>query len=108
MQKQTREGHVSLDWARSLVAWLGDHLVLYRLLLFVDHAQRLIGLRIHQIHADLAELAVARLVGGAIGEHVLVPEALRDGLEDSRELAVEAREERHATGFLGERPQLIV
>src|ERR1700682_2390238 len=87
-------------FARRGVSGLGNDLVLDRLALLIDTPQRLAIRRVHQIHLDLAVLAVARLVGGMVSQRILVAERIRDRAIDGGELAVEAREERLAAGFL--------
>ena len=83
-------------------------LVLNGLLFLVHNLQRLVCFRIHKFNFYLAKLAVALLVGGGVGKHVLAAQGLRDGLENSGELAVEVREERHSATLRSECLHLTV
>src|SRR5712671_2981485 len=95
-------------FARRGVSGLGNDLVLDRFALLINDPQRLAIGGVHQIHLDLTVLAIASLVGGMVSQRILVAERIGDRAIDGRELAVEAREERLAAGFLGEGAHLVI
>ena len=63
---------------------------------------------IHKLHADLAELAVFRLVGGRIAQLVLIAERLIDGREGAGHLRGKPREKSLSTGLFGECSQFVI
>src|SRR5258708_32526401 len=92
---------------RRRVPRLRDDLILDRLAV-LDNPQRLVGLRVHQFHFDLAELAVMRRIRGMVGDRILVAKRILDGAVDGGEFAVKTREERLPTGVLGESLHFVV
>lgn len=69
--------------------------------LFVLHAEG-VAFVVDQKNFDLAVGAVVLVVGGAVGEDVLVADGLVDLGEDVREFALEDGGEAEATGHPGE------
>src|SRR5690349_15237687 len=98
----------SFHFARRRVSLFRDDLILDGLTLFVGDAERFVGSGVHELHFDLAELAIARLIGRFVTDDVLIPQRLVDGTEDTREFSVEAWEKRHSTRLFRERSQLVV
>src|SRR3954454_3708263 len=92
-----------LDRARCRIALLRDDHVLDGLALLVHYSKWFVGGGVHQLHLNLAEFAVPRLIGWVVSHRVLISQRIRDRPEDAGELAIESREERHPARLLGER-----
>ena len=54
------------------VSLLGDDRILDRLVLLIDDAKLLTVLGIHELHFDLAELTIFDLIGGTVGDGILI------------------------------------
>lgn len=86
-----------LDGEFSVVAIAGDNGVLLRLAFFILHAEG-VAFVVDEEDLDLAVAAVVLVVGGAVGEDVLVADGLVDLAEDVGKLALEDGGEAEAAG----------
>jgi len=85
-----------------------DNRVLDRLAFLIDDSQGLGSRWVYEFDLDFAELSVARLVRRIVRHGVLVPKRIGDRSENTRKLAIEAREERHPAGLLRKRTHLVI
>jgi hypothetical protein len=96
-----------LDGEFGVVAVAGDDRVLLGFAFFVLHAQG-VAFVVDQEDLDLAVAAVVLVVGGTVGEDVLVADGVVDLGEDVGERALEHRVEAEAAGHCGEGVELIL
>ena len=61
-----------------------------------------------RLHSDLPVAAVLLGIGRRVGEDVLVPDRVIDGMKDVWHLALESGKERHAAGHARERGHLVI
>ncbi len=95
------------DGEFGVVAVAGDDGVLLGLAFFVLHAEGM-AFVVDQEDLDLAVAAVVFVVGGAVGEDVLVADGVVDLGEDVGERALEERAEAHAASHGGEGLELVL
>src|ERR1700722_3399793 len=95
------------DRILGVVAVAGYDGIFERLLLFVLHLQRL-ALVVYKQYLNVAVGAVVLVVGGLVGEDVLVADGVVDGGEDVGQLALEHGVEVEAAGHLGEGLELVL
>src|SRR5258708_6097885 len=85
----------------------GDDFNLYILALLIFHLQRA-AIRADHLHFQLAVGAVELVVGGMVGERVLLANVLANILEDFIKLGLKTREEGAASGHRSKILQLVV
>jgi hypothetical protein len=96
-----------LDWELRVVTVAGDDGVFLGFAFFVLHAEG-VAFVVYEKDLDLAIATVVLVVGGAVGEDVLVADGVVDLGEDVGERALEHWVKAHAAGHCGEGVELIL
>ena len=95
------------DGKFGVVAVAGDDSVLLRMAFFVLHAEG-VALVVDEEDFDVAIAAVVLVIGGAVGEDVLVADGIVDCTEDLRQRTLEHWAKAHASGECREGLELIL
>ena len=96
-----------LDLLFGVVAVAGDDRIFEGLVFFVLHLQGF-AFTVDERYFDLAVAAVVAVVGGAVGEDVLVADGVINLREDVGQLALEDGAKAHAAGHGGEGLELVL